>query len=235
MLLGLSLSVTTALAVIGFNTIVGIVGVVYYLLFIGYSLTNKLPDDTAHRLEKDIEAGIEVEEDEEDVPVYKGIGYLAVGGTLIFGFSKPFIVCVVDAASSLNVNPILLAFFLAPIASEMPEILESVSLARKGNSQNINIAMSNLIGGTMSKTTLLCGILCFFGVQHEFEWESPAYTTSLALLILCAGAAAAIGFLFKQQTQYHGIFLFVLFVVVGCVQYWTNASPDNLEIETTLT
>lgn len=43
-------------------------------------------------------------------------------------------------------------------ASEMPEILESISLSRKGRSQSINIAFSNLVGGTITKTTLLCGV-----------------------------------------------------------------------------
>jgi len=231
-LLGCSLSVTIALVVMGFNVIVGVVGVVYYLAFITYSLGNKLPEvDTK---EHDLEAGIE-EEVDEDVPIVKGVLYLAVGGVFIFGFSKPFISCVVTAASALQVNPILLAFFLAPIASEMPEILESISLARKGNSQNINIAMSNLIGGTMSKTTLLCGILCFFGVSQEFQWE-PSYTVSIGLLILCAAAAAIIGFAFQYQTQYHGLFLFVLFIVVGTIQYLNNTSlHENIEIETTLT
>jgi len=227
-LLGLSLCVTTSLAVVGFNVIIGVVGVLYYIAFIIYSLGNKLPEvDTK---EHDLEAGIE-EEEEEDVPVFKGILYLVVGGFLIFGFSKPFINCVVNAASALKVNPILLAFFLAPIASEMPEILESVSLARKGNSQNINIAMSNLIGGTMSKTTLLCGIFCFFGVSQEFLWE-PSYTVSLGLLILCAGAAAIIGAAFQYQTQYHGVFLFILFIIVGVIQYYNNTSlHENIESE----
>jgi len=48
-------------------------------------------------------------------------------------FSSPFISSVVDIARLMKVNPVLLAFFLAPIASEAPEILESVSLSRKGN------------------------------------------------------------------------------------------------------
>lgn len=231
-LLGLSLCVTTALAAMGFSVVIGVVGVLYYIAFIIYSLGNKIPEvDTK---EHDLEAGIE-EEEEEDVPVVKGILYLVVGGFLIFGFSKPFIFCVVNAASSLQVNPILLAFFLAPIASEMPEILESVSLARKGNSQNINIAMSNLIGGTMSKTTLLCGIFCFFGVTQEFAWE-PSYTVSLGLLILCAGSAALIGAAFQHQTKYHGLFLFALFVVVGIIQYLNTSSlEEHIEIEATLT
>jgi len=159
-----------------------------------------------------------------------------VGGVLIFTFSRPFIFTVVNAASTLKVNPILLAFFLAPIASEMPEILESVSLSRKGNTQNINIAFSNLIGGTMSKTTLLCGIFCFYGVAYGFEWESPSYSVSLYLLVLCAGAAAAIGYFLHKQTKYHGMILFILFIITGIIQYMTNASlEDNIEIEATLT
>jgi Ca2+/Na+ antiporter len=57
-----------------------------------------------------------------------------------------------------QVSPTLLAFFLAPIASEAPEILESISLSRKGHPQSINVAFSNLVGGTLSKTTLLCAV-----------------------------------------------------------------------------
>jgi len=232
LLLGCSLSVTIAVTITGFSMIIGVIGVLYYIGFIIYSLGNKIPEVED---KEDIEAGHVEEEEEEDVPVFKGIMYLIVGGFLIFGFSKPFIVCIVDAASAMKVNPILLAFFLAPIASEMPEILESVSLARKGNSQNINIAMSNLVGGTMSKTTLLCGIFCFFGVSRGFEWE-PSYTLSLGLLILCAGSAAAIGYCFTYQNQYHAVFLFVLFIVVGAIQYLNNTSLDeSIQIETTLT
>lgn len=81
-----------------------------------------------------------------------------VGGALIVLFSEYFISSVVRIATLLNVSPTLLAFFLAPIASEAPEILESVSLSRKGNAQSINVAFSNLIGGTITKTTLLCGV-----------------------------------------------------------------------------
>lgn len=231
LLLGVSLINTVAIALTGFNFMLGIVGVLYYLFFIAYSLTNKLPDLTD---KDDLEAANE--EEEEHAPVYKGVLYLVAGGALIFTFSRPFIFSVVSAASTLRVNPILLAFFLAPIASEMPEILESVSLSRKGNTQNINIAFSNLIGGTITKTTLLCGIFCFYGVSKGFEWESPAYTVSLFLLILCAGAAAAIGYLVNKQTTTHGYILFGLFIVTGIIQYLTNASfEENIEIETTLT
>lgn len=236
LLLGMSLGVTAAIAAFGFNFLLGVVGVLFYIFFIAYSLTNKIPE-LSDKEKEDLEAGnSEEHEEEHEAPLSKGIGFLILGGILIFTFSKPFISAVVDAASALKVNPILLAFFLAPIASEMPEILESVSLSRKGNTQNINIAFSNLIGGTMTKTTLLCGIFCFYGVSKNFEWESPAYTVSLSLLIMCAGAAAAIGYLVHKPTKNHGLSLFALFVVTGIIQYLTNASfEEQLEIEATLT
>jgi len=96
--------------------------------------------------------------EEQEQPLYKGVGYLILGGALILIFSEPFITAVVSLAALAHVNPILFAFFLAPIASEMPEILESISLSRKGRLQNLNIAVSNLLGGTITKTTFLCGI-----------------------------------------------------------------------------
>jgi len=233
MLLGLSLFITIAIALTGFSMELGVLAVIYYVAFITYSLGNKLPDAPE---KDDLESQIEESEDEGEVPVHKGILYLVAGGILISVFSRPFIFSVVQAASSLKVNPILLAFFLAPIASEMPEILESVSLSRKGNSQNINIAFSNLIGGTITKTTLLCGIFCFYGISKEFVWESPSYTISLFLLALCAGAAAMIGYMVKKQTTTHGLMLFGLFICTGIIQYLNTSSfAETIEIETTLT
>jgi len=79
------------------------------------------------------------------------------------------------------------------------------------------------------------GFFCFFGVKQGFEWED-SYTVSLSLLILCAAAAAAIGYVFPTQSQYHGLFLFGLFIVVGTIQYLNNVSlHESIAIETTLT
>ncbi len=97
-------------------------------------------------------------EDEEEQPTWKGIAYLVAGGVLIYLCSEPFIQAVVRIGGDIGLTPLALAFFFAPIASEAPEILESISLSRKGKTQSINIAFSNLVGGTLSKTTLLLGV-----------------------------------------------------------------------------
>jgi len=220
-LLGLSLVITSLIAATGFSTVAGVLGILYYMWFIFYSLQNKDPAPEDLKEDKDLEA-VNIEVVQEDVSVRRGILYLIAGGFLIFVCSSPFIYAVVEIASIWQVNPILLAFFLAPIASEAPEILESISLSRKGNSQSINIAYSNLVGGTITKTSLLCGIFCLFGVSKNFTWESPSYTLSLTLLIICAAASAAIGLL-HSQTKWHGLLLFFLFAVTGVIQFMTNS------------
>eukprot|EP01132_Coremiostelium_polycephalum_P001920 gene1920-2355_t len=236
-----SLVFPSLITVVGYNIFLGGLAVVYYLGFIGYSLLHKLPDaeekdddDTEMTISNNNGSTTELEhritvqvEEEHEEPLSKGIGYLFLGGIIICFFSKPFIDSIVQLASVWNINPILLAFFLAPIASEMPEILESISLSRKGSSQNINIAFSNLIGGTITKTTLLMGIFCFFGHFKEFEWEIPTYPLSLLLLTFCAGVASSIGYFVPKIKDYHGGLLFFIFALSGFIQYYYNVSFDS--------
>jgi len=220
-ILGISTLITISIAFYGFNMASAIVGVTFYMWFLFYSLKTK--DLNEESIKEDEEMGLEKDSlHEEHKPIRNGVIYLFVGGILIILFSSPFIYSVVEIASEWKVNPILLAFFLTPVASEAPEILESISLSRKGNLQSINIAYSNLVGGTITKTTLLCGLLCIFGVYKEFKWEAPSYTLSLSLLILCAFCASLIGYFFRHLSKWHGLFLLLLFVFTGTIQYMTN-------------
>jgi len=220
-----SVGITLAIAVSGFTLLCGIAGVTFYLWFIYSSITSGQPSEQSKDKDEEL-GGIDEIEEEHEASVTKGVTYLLVGGLFIVLFSSPFINSVVEAAALLKVNPILLAFFLAPIASEAPEILESISLSRKGNAQSINIAYSNLIGGTITKTTLLCGIFCFFGIAKGFVWE-PSYSLSLGMLSFCAGSAAGIGRVFHQQSKWHGMALLILFVITGAIQYTTNSSFEE--------
>jgi len=226
MYLGLSTLITFLIPIFGFNLLIATIGVIYYIFFLITSLQGKAIQ--ADRVE-DIEAREDndiVEEKHGEVPITKGVGYLILGGGLICLMSSTFIETVVIIAGLLKVTPTLLAFFLAPIASEAPEILESISLSRKGNAQNINIAFSNLVGGTITKTTLLSGIFCFYGVIKQFTWESPNYSISFYLLIISAATASAIGYFTQYQTKIHGIILFSLFIITGIIQYYFNTTAD---------
>lgn len=228
---------------LGFSHFLSILGVGSYLVFLVHTLLQSRKTSSTERLEDvenavgfkdgkansasmdlDDEAGAEDEdEDDEDAPTWKGFGYLALGGSLIFIFSEPFIDAVSDMAKSLQVSPTLLAFFLAPIASEMPEILESISLSVKGNATNINVAFSNLVGGTITKTTLLMGVFSIYGLSVPLVYESPTFTISLLLMILCSAAAGLMGYFVQRQTRLQAYILFGTFIFTCIVQYMVNS------------
>merc|ERR1712137_145138 len=229
-----SVVIPLSIAVIGFSQILGVLGVLGYLSFMYYSITNSGGENEASKMEdRDLEVGLPIDEDEdeEEESVLKGALYLLAGGILIVVFSSPFITSVVEVATYWNFSPALLAFFLAPVASEAPEILESISLSRKGNVQNINITISNMVGGTITKTTLLCGILCFYGVSKEFAWESPSYGISLTLLALSSMLGGLICGSFHQVHAKHGLILFSWFIVCSIIQYYYNAGVGLASFE----
>lgn len=217
-----------------YSMFAGVVGVGLYLAFLVYSFQGSKAVEHHHTVADEDETkqnddhadnhsdGDNSDDEEEQPPVAKGVLYLVVGGTLIFLFADNFIDSVVVIASSLQVSPTLLAFFLAPVASEAPEILESIQLSRKGVSQHINIAFSNLIGGTITKTTLLFGIFNFYGVSRSFVYESPQYSVSLLLLSLCAGVAGATGAFMREIPVTRGYMMFGLFGLTGLIQYYTT-------------
>lgn len=218
---------------VGYTVAGGVLAFLFYTSFLVYSLYNSNVETSegARKKEDDVETGrhgddglSDEEEDDEhaNASVGKGVGYLLVGGGLIFLCSSPFITAVVEASSLLKVSPTLLAFFLAPVASEMPEILEAISLSRRGHVQAINIAYSNLVGGTITKTTLMTGIFALFGAWKDFVWESPNYSFSLCLLAFCALCAAVVGFYPERLMAWHGLLLWAIFVAVALVQYFLN-------------
>jgi len=214
------------LTIFGFGYIWTIIGIGTYLVFLVFEIT-KTKEIHDHS-KVDLETGEDSSSAQEGQPLWKGIAYLCTGAGLIIMFSEPFIEAVVDIAKLAHVNSILLAFFLAPIASEMPEILESISLSRKGHKQSINVAVSNLMGGTITKTTLLTGIFSFYGQRMSFPWKAPNYTLSLLLLASCAMISGSTGYFFKYQKPWHAYLLFGTFCLAGLFQYYFNAYDPAL-------
>jgi len=231
LILAITSIIPVLIAIFGFSKILGAIGIVSYFLFLIWELVkDKIGALSASSvlntidILEDFNLDNDDESSHEDLNVTRGVVYLLIGGGLIFLFSEPFIHAVSQISTILGINPILLAFFLAPVASEMPEILESISLSRKGKLQNINIAVSNLMGGTITKTTLLCGIFCYSGVSMGFDWESPNYTLSMLLISICTTISGCTGYFFKEQKLWHAIILIILFICTGTVQYLFNST-----------
>ncbi|KAL0489647.1 antiporter CaxA [Acrasis kona] len=230
-ILGGSLIVITSALIFGFQYWIGILGVTYYVGFLCWTIFHRTASTPSTAIVhkspsvesqtsiviEDVAKEHESDDDEEEQPTWKGVAYLLAGAILIYSCSEPFISSVVNIGKGVGLSPVTLAFFFAPIASEAPEILESISLSRKGKTQSINIAFSNLVGGTLSKTTLLLGILCFYAQNRGYTWVSPTYTVSMSLVLLCALSSAAFGFSEKHSAG-RGLMLAALFFFCGIVQ-----------------
>lgn len=217
----LALSVLCPLYIIciGLDRVAFALGLMCYSYFLYFSITSSSPV-VEHG--KDVELGMLSDDDEDENSTHstwKGWGYLLLGGLLIAFISGYFIEAVVNIADHWNLSSALFAFTLAPIASEAPEVMEAISLARKGKSQGINIAFSNLVGGTISKTTLLLGIFSLYGYIFDYIWMD-SYTVTISLLAIAALSAGLIGFLPKKLHSYHGLMLFGLFFLASIIQYY---------------
>ena len=130
--------------------------------------------------------------------VYKGTFMLTLGAILIALFSDDLVTGLAKISADAGLDPLVVAFFVAPLASEAPEILGAVAMSRKGSTKMVGIALSNLVGGTVAKVSILLGIMCFFGVfgGDSLQWEWRAvYVVSFVAVIVCG---VAIGTLVTQ-------------------------------------
>jgi len=223
--LGISLVPVALMIVIGFSLILGIFGILEYMGFAWFFLRSK--EQLEHEIEDDLRASslenaVAEDSDDEEVhkntPVWHGAAYLIVGGVIFAVFSDFFIDAVTAIGVAWRINAVMLAFFLAPIASEAPEILEAIQLSRKGRTKSINVAFSNLMGGTVSKTTLLLGILHLYGALVPHAWITPIYPVSIACVVICCAFTAWLGHHFQRHPAVHGLYLLVPYLFSAAIQ-----------------
>lgn len=97
------------------------------------------------------------------------IGVLAYSAVGIFSSAEPFAESLVDLGQNLGVSEFLLIQWLAPLASESPEVLVAGMLAWRGRA---NVGMGALISSKVNQWTLLIGTLpiAFSIAAGEFHW-----------------------------------------------------------------
>lgn len=97
------------------------------------------------------------------------IGVLAYSAVGIFSSAEPFAESLVDLGQNLGVSEFLLIQWLAPLASESPEVLVAGMLAWRGRA---NVGMGALISSKVNQWTLLIGTLpiAFSIAAGEYHW-----------------------------------------------------------------
>ncbi|MDA8117702.1 MAG: sodium:proton exchanger [Actinomycetota bacterium] len=84
------------------------------------------------------------------------IAMLVLAALTIFLLAEPFATSLVATGNALKVNDFLLVQWVAPLASEAPEFIAAIVLARKGRSST---ALGALVSSKINQWTLLVGFL----------------------------------------------------------------------------
>ncbi|MCW2542096.1 MAG: sodium/calcium exchanger rane protein [Frankiales bacterium] len=101
---------------------------------------------------------------------------------LIFLASQLFVRQLEWAGPELGLSPVVVALLLAPVATELPEVLNAVIWVRQGKTQ---LALANISGSMMIQATVPSGIGILFTAWH-FD---------AALILAAAMTASAISYL----------------------------------------
>jgi cation:H+ antiporter len=101
---------------------------------------------------------------------------------LIFLASQLFVRQLEWAGPALGLSPVVVPLLLAPIATELPEILNAVIWARQGKTQ---LALANISGSMMIQATVPSGIGVLF---TSWRFDAP-------LILAAAMTASAISYL----------------------------------------
>ena len=138
---------------------------------------------------------------------------LLVGLGAMVGGAHLFVEELLDIAESLGVEPVVLALVLAPLATELPEKVNSFFWVREGKD---SLALGNITGAMVFQSTIPVGIGLIFT-----DWD----LSSNAVISICLGLAG--GFLAYEALHRRGRFelpavigwfvLYISFIVVVAI------------------
>lgn len=142
------------------------------------------------------------------------VGIFLFCATSIFASAEPFADSLIDLGGHLGVSDFVLIQWLAPLASESPEVLVACLLAWRGRA---NVGMGALISSTVNQWTLLIGTLpiVFLISAGEFHWAAglplDARQHEEIFLTAAQSAFAIAVFINLKMSTKEAVALFILF------------------------
>jgi cation:H+ antiporter len=108
------------------------------------------------------------------------IAQLLVGIGLLVGGAELFVTVIESLAQAIGANPLVLTLVIAPLATELPEKLNSVLWIRQGKD---TLALGNITGAMVFQSMIPVGIGLIFT-----DWE----LSGNAILSICLGLAGGV-------------------------------------------
>jgi cation:H+ antiporter len=109
---------------------------------------------------------------------------LVVGIGLLVGGAELFVTVIEKLATAIGANPLVLTLVIAPLATELPEKLNSLLWIRQGKD---TLALGNITGAMVFQAMLPMSIGLFF---TDWRLTAPAWTAGI--IALAGGALAMI-------------------------------------------
>ncbi|MER6810789.1 sodium:proton exchanger [Spirillospora sp. NPDC000708] len=136
----------------------------------------------------------------------------AIGAILVFISAEPFANSLVDAGSALGVDEFLLVQWLAPLASEAPELIVAVMFAWRLRDAD---AIGTLLSSKVNQWTLLIGSLPLAYKAGGGAWSLPLDSRQLEeVLLTAAQTVLGLGLLIDLVLRrWEAALLFVLFAI----------------------
>jgi cation:H+ antiporter len=191
---------------------VGIVFLLAYLVYIRLTLRSSGAVQAGETLDP-LLFDRRAERGSEDPPLGLCIVQLLVGLGAMVGGAHLFVEDLMEIADSLGVDALVLALILAPLATELPEKVNSFFWVREGKDA---LALGNISGAMVFQSTIPIGIGLIFT-----DWN----LSGTAILSICLGLVGGLlayeslhlGRRFKPPAIVAWFALYVAFIVVVVV------------------
>ena len=134
----------------------GVIFLVLFLLFLAYLFVMSK------------KGAIEEEEEEKDIPVWKGIIFIVIGGLLVVKGSDFTVSGASEIARFLGMSERLIGLTIVAFGTSLPELVTSVTAARKGNA---GIAIGNIVGSNIFNILFIVGmtaLICVVPFESKF-------------------------------------------------------------------
>ncbi|CAB9500255.1 Sodium/calcium exchanger [Seminavis robusta] len=164
----------------------------------------------------------EGEEEEEEVPAdftdlppdqqqsaikKRAFFMLAIGTTLVVIFSDPMVDVMQEVAVRIGVPPFYVAFILAPLASNLSEVVASYYYASKKTRKTMSVSLSALEGAAAMNNTFCLSIFMGLIFFRGLAWEYTAETIAILVVEFAVAAIVQKDIL----TTFHGVLLMLIF------------------------
>lgn len=143
----------------------GVIFLLLFLLFLAYLFVMSK------------KGAIEEEEEEKDIPVWKGIIFIVIGGLLVVKGSDFTVSGASEIARFLGMSERLIGLTIVAFGTSLPELVTSVTAARKGNA---GIAIGNIVGSNIFNILFIVGmtaLICVVPFESKFLIDTaiPAF------------------------------------------------------------